>query len=99
LFNHSVQGIDRELIVRVDAGAFRRSRQVARQWDCRHEFSILSRDCVEFVRAVGKSLELNMPSRSIAHCTPQGYVRALLDSVTDGRNAEVRDHGIAYRSF
>jgi hypothetical protein len=40
------------LIVRVDEAVYNRSCQVARQWDCRHEFSLFSRDCVEFLRAV-----------------------------------------------
>ena len=90
MFNHGIQRIDRKLIIRLDAADFYRSRQIARQWGCRHEFSILSRDCVEFVRAVGNSLDLNMPRRSIAHCTPQGYIRALLDSVTVG-SVKIRD--------
>ena len=39
LQTHSFQSIDQELIVRVDEEDYRRSRQVAQQWDCRHEFS------------------------------------------------------------
>jgi hypothetical protein len=55
LKTHSFQAITEELIVRVDEDAYQRSWQVARQWDSRHEFSLFSRDCVEFLRAVGKS--------------------------------------------
>jgi hypothetical protein len=36
----------------------KRSRRVAREWDCKHEFLLLHRDCVEFLRAVGVSLRL-----------------------------------------
>lgn len=75
---HSFQGIDQALIVRVDEAAYRRSWQVAREWDCRHEFSLLSRDCVEFLRAVGLSLGLDMPRRGMTRWTPHAYVRALL---------------------
>jgi hypothetical protein len=78
--NHSFQAITQELIVRVDEADFKRSWKVARQWDCRHEFSLRNRDCVEFLRAVGESLNLNMPRRSITRWTPQAYVHALLTS-------------------
>src|SRR5260370_20807135 len=81
--NHSVQAITMELIVRVDVGDFKRSLKVARAWDCRREFSLFSRDCVEFVRAVGESLSLIMPSRGVTRWTPQAYVHALLASVTE----------------
>jgi hypothetical protein len=78
--NHSFQAITEELIVRVDEAEFKRSWTVARQWDCRHEFSMFNRDCVDFVRAVGESLHLNMPRRAITQWTPQAYVRALVKS-------------------
>ena len=84
LANHSVQSITMELIVRVDESDFKRSLRVARAWDCRREFSLFSRDCVEFIRAVGESLRLVMPSRGIMRWTPQAYVKALLASVTEG---------------
>jgi len=80
LQTHSFQGITQELIVRVDEAAYRRSWQIARQWDCRHEFSLLNLDCVEFLRAVGLSLGLDMPRRTITRSTPQAYVHALLAS-------------------
>lgn len=76
--NHSFQAITEELILRVDEADFTRSWRVAREWDCRHQFSLLNRDCVEFLRAVGDSLHLNMPRRLITRWTPQAYVRALL---------------------
>jgi len=85
LQTHSFQGITQKLIVRVDEAAYRRSWQVARQWDCRHEFSLFSRDCVEFLRAVGLSLGLDMPRRTLARSTPQAYVRALV-----AENAELQ---------
>src|SRR5258708_11371163 len=85
LLNHSVQSINQQLIVRVDEGDFQRSSKIARAWDCRREFSLLSRDCVEFLRAVGDSLHLEMPSRAITRWSPQAYVRALLASVSEGR--------------
>ncbi len=75
---HSFQAITEELIVRVDEADYRRSWKVARQWDCRHQFSLLDRDCVEFLRAVGESLGLDMPRRTVTRWTPQAYVRALL---------------------
>jgi hypothetical protein len=78
--NHSLQAITEELIVRVDEADFKRSWRVARRWDCRHEYSMLNRDCVEFVRAVGESIHLNMPRRVVTRWTPQAYVRALLTS-------------------
>jgi hypothetical protein len=78
--NHSFQAITEELIVRVDEAEYKRSWRVARQWDCRHEYSMLNRDCVDFVRAVGESLHLNMPRRLITRWTPQAYVRALIES-------------------
>lgn len=81
LKTHSFQSIDQELIVRVDEQDYKRSWQVARQWDCRHEYSLLHRDCVEFVRAVGLALGLDMPRRGVTHWTPRAYVRALLASV------------------
>jgi hypothetical protein len=81
--NHSYQAITEELIVRVDESDFKRSWGVARQWDCRHEFSLLNRDCVEFLRAVGESLHLNMPRRAMTRWTPQAYVRALLRNVPE----------------
>ena len=74
--NHSFQAITQELIVRVDEADYKRSWRVARQWDCRHQFSLGNRDCVEFLRAVGESLNLNMPRRAMTRWTPQAYVRA-----------------------
>ena len=64
--------------MRVDEAAYRRSLQVAREWDCRREYSLLSRDCVEFLRAVGESLGLDMPARSVTRWTPRAYVHVLL---------------------
>jgi hypothetical protein len=84
MVNHSVQSITYALIVRVDERDFQRSRKVARAWNCRHEFSLLSRDCVEFLRAVGVSLHLKMPARNVTRWTPQAYVRALQDRAGDG---------------
>jgi len=78
LQTHSFQAITQELIVRVDQAAYQRSWQVARQWDCRHEFALFSRDCVEFLRAVGQSIDLDMPRRGITSQTPQAYVRGLV---------------------
>ena len=83
LQTHSFQGITQELIVRVDEADYNRSWQVAQQWDCRHEFSLFSRDCVEFLRAVGLSLGLEMPSRGMTRWTPQAYVHALLQLAAD----------------
>ena len=88
LRNHSVQSITQELIVRVDESDFRRSWKVARAWDCKNEFSLLSRDCVEFLRAVGLSLHLRMPRRSVTRWTPQAYVRALLAGAEQGTLVE-----------
>jgi hypothetical protein len=76
--NHSFQAITQELIVRVDEADYKRSWKVAREWDCRHQFSLLDRDCVEFLRAVGESLHLDMPRRTITRWTPQAYLRVLL---------------------
>jgi hypothetical protein len=70
--------ITQALIVRVDEAVYNRSCQVARQWDYRHEFSLFSRDCVEFLRAVGLSLGLEMPRRGITRWTPQAYVRSVI---------------------
>jgi hypothetical protein len=85
LQTHSFQSIDQELIVRVDEAVYQRSWQVALQWDCRHEFSLVSRDCVEFLKAVGLSLGIDMPQRTILRSTPQAYVRALV-----AENAELQ---------
>lgn len=84
LINHSVQGITQELVVRVDEKDYERSWKVGRAWDCRHEFSLLSRDCVEFLRAVGESIGLAMPKRYVTRWTPQAYVKALLAEVGEG---------------
>jgi hypothetical protein len=84
MLNHSVQSITYALIVKVDQRDFKRSSRVAREWDCKHEFSLLGRDCVEFLRAVGESLNLKMPGRSLARWTPQAYVRALQQRAADG---------------
>jgi len=35
IVNHSVQGITYAVILRVDESDFKRSRKVAREWDCR----------------------------------------------------------------
>jgi len=91
LLNHSVQSINQQLIVRVDEADFQRSSKIARAWDCRREFSLLSRDCVSFLRAVGDSLHLEMPSRAITRWSPQAYVRALLASVTEAGRVELED--------
>lgn len=85
LQTHSFQGITEELIVRVDESVYKRSWQLSRQWDCRHEFSLFSRDCVEFLRAVGVSLGLDMPGRGMTRWTPRAYVRALV-----AKNAELQ---------
>jgi hypothetical protein len=84
MLNHSVQGITYALIVKVDERDFKRSKRVAREWDCKHEFSLLGRDCVEFLRAVGDSLHLKMPGRSLTRWTPQAYLRALQARAADG---------------
>jgi hypothetical protein len=76
--NHSFQAITEELIVRVDEADYKRSWRVAREWDCRHQFSLLNRDCVEFLRAVGESLGLDLPRRTVTRWTPQAYVRAVM---------------------
>jgi hypothetical protein len=78
LHNHSVDAITQALIVRVDAADFERTRKVAAAWDCRHEFSLLSRDCVAFLQAIGMSLGLAMPSRAVTRWTPPAYVKALI---------------------
>ena len=80
LKTHSFQSIDQELIVRVDEADYRRSWQVAREWECRHEYSLFRRDCVEFVRAVGLALGIEMPRRGVTRWTPRAYVRAVLAS-------------------
>jgi hypothetical protein len=82
--NHSMIDITDELIVKVDENYFDRSLQIARHWECKHEFELLSRDCVEFVRAVGNSLYIEMPRRTILQMAPRAYVRALMASVTTG---------------
>ena len=91
LLNHSVQSINQQLIIRVDEADFHRSSKIARAWDCRREFSLLSRDCVSFLRAVGDSLHLEMPSRAITRWSPQAYVRALLASVSEAGRVELED--------
>jgi hypothetical protein len=82
--NHSVGKIAAELIVQVDENAFNESMKAAREWDCRHDFSLISRDCVEFLRAVGNVLHLDMPRRRITRWTPHSYVQALLATVGTG---------------
>ena len=81
--NHGIAGITDELIVRVDQSDFDRSMKVARSWQCKREFALLSSDCVEFLRAVGGSLGLEMPSRTLTRWTPRAYVRAWLASVPE----------------
>ena len=76
--NHGITNITEELIVKVDRADFERARAVERVWDCRHEFAILDRDCVEFLRAVGAALNLDIPTRTPARWTPRAYVRALM---------------------
>jgi hypothetical protein len=82
--NHGIANITDELIVKVDESDFNRSLKVARSWHCKREFSLLSSDCVEFLRAVGDSLHLEMPSRTLIRWTPRAYVRALLTRVSSG---------------
>ena len=84
MLNHSVQSISVELIVRVDPALYDRSWKVAHAWDCRNEFSLITHDCVEFLRAVADSLHLPMPRRTPLHWTPQAYVRAMIASVSEG---------------
>lgn len=92
--NHGIAGITEELIVRVDQTYFDRSLKLVRVWECKHEFALLKNDCVEFMRAVGGSLYLEMPRRFITRWTPRAYVRALLESVDSG---EVVSSGVRYR--
>src|SRR5258708_1189433 len=80
--NHSIAHITDELIVQVDENYFDLSLKLAKGWECKHEFELLSRDCVEFVRAIGNSLYLEMPRRTILQMTPRAYIRALMASVT-----------------
>src|SRR5260370_5223901 len=80
--NHSIADITDELIVQVDENYFDLSLKLAKGWECKHEFELLSRDCVEFVRAIGNSLYLEMPRRTILQMTPRAYIRALMASVT-----------------
>jgi hypothetical protein len=82
--NHSMGKIAAELIVQVDEKDFNESMKAAREWDCRHAFSLFSRDCVEFLRAVGLSLHLDMPHRRVTRWTPHSYVQALLATVGTG---------------
>jgi len=82
--NHGIANITDELIVKVDERDFSRSLKVARSWQCKREFALLSSDCVEFIRAVGDSLGLEMPRRTLTRWTPRAYVRALLASVGSG---------------
>src|SRR6266404_799148 len=82
--NHSMGKIAAELIVQVDENAFNDSMKAAREWDCRHAFSLFSRDCVEFLRVVGNTLHLDMPRRRITRWTPHSYVQALLTTVEIG---------------
>ena len=89
LINHSVQGITEQLVVRVDEADYNRSWKVGRGWDCKAEFSLLSSDCVEFLRAVGSSLGLKMPSRFVTRWTPRAYVRAVLAVVEEDGTLEL----------
>jgi hypothetical protein len=84
LKTHSFQSIDQALIVRVDERVYQRSWQVASEWDCRHEYSLIHRDCVEFVRAVGIALGLDMPRRRMIQWTPQAYVHTVLVRADEG---------------
>ena len=92
--NHGIAGITEELIVRVDQTYFDRSLKLVRVWECKHEFALLKNDCVEFIRAVGGSLDLEMPRRFITRWAPRAYVRALLESVDSG---ELVSSGARYR--
>ncbi len=77
LQTHSFQSIDQDLIVRGDEEA----TGVRGKWrssGIRHEFSLVSRDRVEFLRAVGLSLNLDMPRRTILRSTPYAYEHALV---------------------
>jgi len=82
--NHGISKITDQLIVRVEESDFDRSLRIARTWECKHEFALLISDCVEFMRAVGNSLGIEMPYRFITRWTPRAYVRALLASVDAG---------------
>jgi len=81
--NHGIANITDELIVRVDEAGFNRSMKVAKSWRCKREFELLNSDCVEFLRAVGDSLGLDMPPRTLLRWTPKSYVRAWLASVSE----------------
>ncbi len=50
---------------------------------------ISAKDCIEFLRAVGGSLRLNMPSRFVTRWTPRAYVRAVLASVVEDGTLEL----------
>jgi len=89
--NHSLSSIAGELILKVDAAAYQESLKTASVWECKHEFAVLRRDCVEFLRDVGTSLGLDMPRRMAAGATPHAYVQALLAGVSMGK----RDFGEA----
>lgn len=82
--NHGIANITDELIVKVDERDFNRSMKVARSWRCKGEFELLSSDCVEFLRAIGDSLGLDMPHRTLTRWTPRAYVRGLLAAVGSG---------------
>jgi hypothetical protein len=82
--NHSIVNITDELIVQVDENYYALSLKLAKGWECKHEFELLRRDCVEFVRAIGSSLYLEVPRRTILQMAPRAYVRALMASVTTG---------------
>jgi hypothetical protein len=82
--NHGIANITDELIVKVDESDFKRLLKVARSWQCKREFALLSSDCVEFIRAIGDSLGLDMPHRTLLRWTPRAYVRALLAGVSSG---------------
>jgi hypothetical protein len=69
--HHGIVDITDELIVQVDESYFDWSLKVARNWECEHELALLSRDCVEFVRAVGNALYLEMPRRTIIRMAPR----------------------------
>ncbi len=88
---HSVSSIAGELIVKIDPAAYQESLRVAKMWECKHEFAVLRRDCVEFLRDVGSSLGLDMPPRLGAGAAPYSYVQTLIASVATGK----RDYGDA----
>jgi hypothetical protein len=61
--------------------------QTGREWrarDCRHKFSLLSRDCIEFLRAVGASLRFENADAKRYAMDSESYVRALQERAAAG---------------